>query len=356
MRSTILKIILLSVLLYLFFYSIILLGAALKFFGKDFVENIISATEHPMIGLFIGILSTSVVQSSSTTTSIVVALVGGNILSISNAIPIILGANIGTSITNTLISLGHIARRIEFSRASAAAVVHDFFNILTVIIIFPIQYYTNFLGISAKFVATIFEGMGGLKFSSPIKLIVNPLIELTIKITNGSGIIMVIIALVCILLVLRFFSKIVKTLVVHKAEVFFSNYIFRTYSLSLLFGMILTAIVQSSSITTSLIVPLAGAGILTLNQIYPYTLGTNMGTTITAILASFSTGNIAAVTIAFSHLLFNIFGIAIFTPLKNIPIFFAVKYSDIVKNHRIAAIIFILTTFFIIPILFIYIL
>ena len=355
MRSIILKIFLLLILLYLFFYSIILLGVALEYFGKDFVEKIISATNNPFVGLFIGILSTSIIQSSSTTTSIVVALVGSNFLSLNNAIPIIMGANIGTSITNIIISLGHISRRVEYRRATAAAVVHDFFNTLVVIVIFPVQYYTNFLGKSAQFTANIFEGMGGMKFTSPIKSIVTPLTSLTIKVTGGSGTIMVLIAFICIYFVLRYFSKIVKSLIVYKVTVFFNQYIFRTYFLSLFLGMIFTAIVQSSSITTSLIVPLAGAGVLTLSQIYPYTLGANIGTTITAILASFSTGNISAVTIAFAHLLYNIFGIIIFTPLKNIPIFLANKFSSLIEKSRAIPIIYVIITFFIIPIIFIYI-
>ncbi len=373
MKTTILKIILLSVLLYLFFYSIILLGEAFKYFGSDFAKKLISATNNPGIGLFMGILATSIIQSSSTTTSIVVALVGGvEALPLVNAIPIVMGANIGTSITNILISFGHVTRKVEFRRATAAAVVHDFFNVLSVAVIFPIQYYTNFLGKSAEFIAAIFEGMGGLKFASPIKIIVNPLVTLTkyiIALTRGitltdmthardvtSGIIMMIIAFISIIIVLRYLSKTIKTLVVHKTEIFFNQYIFRTYLISMIFGMILTAIVQSSSITTSLIIPLAGAGILTLHQIYPYTLGANIGTTITAMLASFSTGNITSVTIAFSHLLFNIFGISIFTPLKSLPILLAEKYSALVEKNRIIPIIFILTIFFVIPILFIYIL
>ncbi len=355
MRSIILKILLLLILLYLFFFSIILLGVALNYIGKNFVENIISATNNPFVGLFIGILSTSIIQSSSTTTSIVVALVGSNFLSLNNAIPIIMGANIGTSITNVIISLGHISRKAEFRRATAAAFVHDFFNTLVVIVVFPIQYYTNFLGKSAQFTANIFEGMGGMNVISPIKLIVTPLTSLTVKVTGSSGIAMVLIAFICIYFVLRYFSKIVKSLIVYKVTVFFNQYIFRTYFLALLFGMIFTAVVQSSSITTSLIIPLAGAGVLTLHQIYPYTLGANIGTTITAILASFSTGNISAVTIAFAHLLYNIFGIIIFTPLKNIPIFLASKFSDLIEKNRAIPIIYVIIAFFIIPIIFIYI-
>jgi len=354
MRPIILKILLLLILLYLFFYSIILLGVSLNYLGKDFVENIISTTNKPIAGLFIGILTTSIIQSSSTTTSIVVALVGSNFLSLNNAIPIIMGANIGTTITNTLVAIGYISRKAEYRRAIAADVVHDFFNFLSVIVIFPIQYFTNFLGKSSQFIANIFEGMGGLKFTSPIKTIVNPLTSLTVKVTGGSGIIMVLIAFVCIYFVLRYFPKIVKSLIVYKVEVFFNQYIFRNYFLSILLGMIITAVIQSSSITTSLIIPLAGAGVLTLNQIYPYTLGANVGTTITAILASLSIGNISAVTIAFAHLLFNLFGILILTPLKSIPIFLATKFSDLTEKNRAIPIIYVIILYFIIPIIFIY--
>jgi sodium-dependent phosphate cotransporter len=82
----------------------------------------------------------------------------------------------------------------------------------------------------------------------------------------------------------------------------------------------MTAIVQSSSVTTSLIIPLAGAGVISIRQIFPYTMGANIGTTITAILAALATQNHVAVTVAFAHLCFNIFGIIIFYPLKFIPI------------------------------------
>ncbi len=353
MRSTIQKILLLLFLLFIFFYSIILLGSALKFFGSDFAEMIISTTENPVIGLFIGILATSVVQSSSTTTSVVVALAAGNILSLHNAIPIIMGANIGTSVTNTMISISYITKRIEFQRAASSAVLHDIFNFLSVLVLFPVQYYTDFLGKSSIFVARIFEGSGGLKFSSPIKTLVDPFVKLTITATGSSGILMVIIAFLCMFFVLRYISKIIKSLTVHRVEVFFDNYIFRTYFLSLLLGTVVTALVQSSSISTSLIIPLAGAGILTLQQIYPYTLGANTGTTVTALLASFSTGNIVAVQIAFSHLLFNIFGITIFTALRKIPIWLASKFSILIGKYRIILILYVIVLFFIIPIIFI---
>ena len=139
------RILLVIILVYLFLVSIGLMGAAFKGFGKEFAENLIKATSNPFIGLFIGILATSIVQSSSTTTSIVVGMVGSGVITISNAIPIIMGANIGTTVTAALVSLAHVTRREEFKRAISGATVHDFFNILCVAILFPLQVATGFL-------------------------------------------------------------------------------------------------------------------------------------------------------------------------------------------------------------------
>ncbi len=132
-------------LIYLFLISIGLIGASFKLFGKDLAHQVFEFTSNPVCGLFIGILATSLVQSSSLTTSIVVGMVGGETLSIDQAIPIVMGANIGTSVTNLLVSLGHISRGNEFRRAFAASLVHDFFNVMSVMILFPLQYYTHFL-------------------------------------------------------------------------------------------------------------------------------------------------------------------------------------------------------------------
>ena len=111
----------------------------------------------------------------------------------------------------------------------------------------------------------------------------------------------------------------------------------------------MTAVVQSSSVTTSLIIPLSGAGIVSLKQLFPYTLGANIGTTVTAILAALATQSDIAVTVAFSHLCFNIFGIMIFYPLKFIPIRLAelvgMKASQSRKHLIIIVIIYMLLHF-----------
>lgn len=346
----------LLVALYLFILSITLLGEAFKLFGKDFAETLLTTTANPIVGLFIGILATSIIQSSSTTTSIVVGMVAGGLITIEGAIPIVMGANIGTTITNTLVSLAHINRSQEFKRAFSGAIVHDVFNVMVVILIFPLQYYTNFLGRIAIYLEGAFENAGGLEFASPINVITKPVTTYIIHLLGDSNWLSVMVAILLLFVALKFMVDIMKSLVLSRVEGFFSRYIFKTTFRALMLGIILTAIVQSSSITTSIIVPLIGAGVLTLRQVFPYTLGANIGTTVTAILASLVTQNSGAAAVAFSHLLFNIIGITIFLPLAKIPITIAQKTAELTAKSKFYPIAFIVLTFFIIPIVLIYLL
>lgn len=341
-------------LLYLFLLSISMMGTAFKLFGRDFAEQLIATTSNPYVGLLIGILATSLVQSSSTTTSLVVGLVGADALTIANAIPIIMGSNIGTSITNTIVSLGHVSRRHEFQRAFAGSTVHDFFNLLTVAMFFPLQLTTNFLGIVSGYLAQVFQTFGGLKTVSPIKLITKPAIKVIQGLSGDSGVIMLVLAVVFLFVALRYLTVVLKKLILGRLEALFDEYIFKTALRSFVFGIVMTVLVQSSSITTSIAVPLIGAGILTLEQILPYTLGANIGTTITAILASLATGNIAAVTVAFAHSMFNIFGVALVFPLKKVPMFLATKLAEFAVRNRLIPVAYILLVFFVIPFFFIY--
>lgn len=352
---TLVNLLLLIALLYLFFLSIQLMGHSLKLFGKDFAEGLISSTSNPVVGLFIGIFATSIIQSSSTTTSILVALVGAGSISVENAIPIVMGANIGTTITNILVSMAHITRSQEFKRAFSASVVHDFFNLMAVAIILPIHLLTGFLHTASNFLGNIFEKTGGLKFANPINIITSPLIEFFDNITQSNGIIILILSLIILFIALKFLVSTIKTLVMGRIESFFDKVIFNNALIALLFGMILTSIVQSSSITTSLVVPLAGAGILTVYQIFPYTLGANVGTTVTAILASLATNNISAIIVAFAHLLFNISGIILIWPIRRIPVFLAIKFAEIGTERKLLAVLYVIVTYFLVPILLIYV-
>jgi sodium-dependent phosphate cotransporter len=342
--------------LYIFILAITLLGSSLKLFGKGFAESLIATTSNPAIGLFIGILVTSIIQSSSTTTSILVGLVGSGLIPIQGAIPIVMGANVGTTITNTLVSLTHITRRREFCRAFAGAVVHDIFNVLSVVLFFPLQYYTDFLGHASLFLAQLFENTGGLVFMSPIKAITRPVAARIIELLGNNGYLTAVLAVALVLISLKMIVDIMRSLVLSRVEGFFGRYIFKTTFRALALGIILTAIVQSSSITTSIVVPLVGAGVLSLRQVYPYTLGANLGTTVTAIMAALATSNTAAIAVAFAHMLFNICGIIVFLPLAAIPLKIARSLALITLRSRLIPFIFVLLLFFAIPIVLIYIL
>jgi len=329
------------------------MGTSLKMLGKGMAETLIATTTNPLVGLFVGILSTSIVQSSSFTTSIVVGLVAGGALNVANAIPIIMGANIGTSVTNILVSLTQIRRTVEFRLAFSAAIVHDFFNVLAVIVLFPLQYFTNFLGYIAAFLGHSFQNIGGLKFLSPVKASTKPLVEVLSRLVGDYPWILFMLSLIFLFVALARMVKTLKTLVVQKAEVWFDRYLFKNAWRAFLVGLLLTALVQSSSVTTSLAVPLAGAGILTLVQIFPYTLGANIGTTVTAMLAALVTGNLAAVVVAFSHLIFNLSGIVIWWPFKILPITLAEKFSEIAVKNKVMPIFYVIIVFFLIPIVLI---
>ncbi len=341
-------------LLYLFLLSITLLGASFKLFGREFAEAIFFATSSPVVALMIGVMTTAIIQSSSTTTSIVVGLVASGVLTFESAIPMVMGANIGTSITNTVVSMGHISRENEFRRAFCGSMLHDFFNVCSVIVLLPLEIYFGLIAKSALVLQSIFEGFGGLKFSSPLGAVTKPVAEMILHGTGDNGWIGVAIALLFLFVALRYIVKLLRSLVLARVEKFFQTYVFRTPALGFLLGIVITVMVQSSSITTSVVVPLLGAGVLNNVQIYPYLLGANVGTTITAFLASFVTGSPPAVGVAFAHLVFNIYGIGIFWPLKRIPIWLAVKLSDLTSTSRLVPIAYIAIVFFIIPGVIIY--
>ncbi len=355
-RRVIIQVVMLLGYLYLFLLSIDMMGASMKMFGKGFTENLIASTSNPLVGLFIGILATSLIQSSSTTTSIVVGLVGGGALTVPTAIPIIMGANIGTSVTNTLVALANMNRSSEFRRSFAASIVHDFFNFLAVLVLFPLQYFTNFLGHSSGLMADAFQHVGGLSYLNLVKAITNPVVHLISGLVNNIAWLLLLIAVAFLFIALRQIVTTLRHLVLTKAEALFDKVLFKTALRAFVVGLILTVSVQSSSVTTSLLIPFAGAGLLTLTQIYPFTLGANVGTTITAVLASLVTGQILAVQVAFAHVLFNLSGIAIWYPLKKVPIKLAELFAGMATRNRFYPILYILVMFFIIPSMLIWIL
>lgn len=324
---------------YCFLVSIDLMGIAFKSSGKSFVSVLMKTTSNPFIGLIIGIVFTSIIQSSSTTTSIVVTMVGAGTITLKNAIPMIMGANIGTTVTCTIVSFGYVGRKTEFERSFGASVVHDMFNILATMILFPLELSSGIIYKMSLVLTSIFKGAGGFTFVSPLKILISPVSNHIHRLISNHWILLI------IAFVFLFFSmsRIVvnmKGIIIEKVESVLNRYLFRNALISLLFGMCFTAIVQSSSIATSILIPLAGAGALTIEQIFPYTLGANIGTTITAMLAALTLSIESAVAVAFSHLLFNVLGIIFIYPVKKIPIWIAKTIARFVSKSKIHFIVY----------------
>ena len=347
----------LLLLLYGFLVGLDMIGIAFKLFGGDFANNLLSTTTNPFVGLFVGILATSLVQSSSTTTSITVTLVATGALTIEGAIPIVMGANIGTSVTNTIVSLAHVSRREEFQRAFAGATLHDFFNWIAVLILFPIEISTHFLARTSVEVTSWLDGVGGIELSNRLKEIVRPTAELISRLTGESAVWTVVIGLVVLMGSLKLLVDFLKVVMSERAEQILHRTLFRSPAAAILAGTLMTVMVQSSSITTSAIVPLVGAGIVTLEQLFPFTIGANIGTTITAMLAALSTASPAAVAVAFAHLFFNLSGMLIvYVPpfMRRIPLALATALGRLGSRNRVLAGVYIVIVFFGIPLLLLF--
>ena len=361
---TIAKILGVAVCLYLFLVGIGGMGYSFKLFGKEFSQKILESTDSAFVGLFIGILATTIVQSSSTTTSVIIGMVAAEAIGVRSAIFMVMGANIGTTVTAKLVSLGHITRKAEFRRAFAASSVHDTFNLITVSLLFPLEYFFQIIEHTATWMGRIFVDVTGIaKPENYLKKITKPSIEGLADLLDKVPWLVLLVSIIITFIMLWAIVKLLQSLVLKKLESFFDTYLFRNTMTAFVVGIFLTVAVQSSSITTSLIVPLAGAGVLRLQQIFPFTIGANLGTTITGLLAALAVAGqpgidpqlvLAGATVAFAHFLFNASGALIFLPFKRvreIPVLFAERLAELCLRNRAIPIAFIILVFYIIPII-----
>lgn len=288
----------------------------------------------------------------------VVGLVAAGALTVDGAIPIVMGANVGTSVTNTLVSLAHVTRRQEFERAFAGATLHDFFNLLAVLILLPVEILTGFLASIATEMAETLEGTTGLEFFDPLRAIVRPVAEMIVELVGESGVVALILGIALLITCLKFLVDVLKAVMSTRAERVLHETLFRSSLVAISTGAFMTMMVQSSSITTSVMIPLVGAGIVSLEQVFPLTIGANLGTTITAMLAALATGNPAAVTVAFAHLMFNLSATLVVyvpPPMRRIPLAMARGMGRLASRHRLLAGAYIVVVFFVTPLLLLFI-
>ncbi|GAB2621395.1 Na/Pi symporter [Belliella aquatica] len=343
--------------LLLFMFSIDLLTVSMLQINSGIAKDILQATNNPFVGLFIGLLMTALIQSSSTVTAMIVAVVASGNLNLMQAVPLIMGANIGTTLTSTLVSFSFIMKKGEFKKALSAGVIHDIFNIITVIILFPLEMYFGFLSNTAIFLTnTFFDSSASNDSNYQYNVIfTRPATIWLIDLIN-MPIIGLILSVIFVFLAIKILSETVFKSFVSGNFKKVSKHIFKNPGIAFLYGIFFTAAVQSSTVTTSLIVPAVANRRVSLIKVFPFIIGANIGTTITAVIAAIYKTE-AAISIAIVHILFNLLGAAIFLPfpsIRKIPVKIATFLGRESVRTRLVGFAYILLTFFVIPFLLIY--
>uniref|UniRef100_A0A8B9KEY1 Solute carrier family 34 member 2a n=1 Tax=Astyanax mexicanus TaxID=7994 RepID=A0A8B9KEY1_ASTMX len=432
---SVLKLVALLGLLYLFVCSLDILSQGFQLVGGKAAGDIFQDNEvlsNPLAGLVIGVLVTLLVQSSSTSSSIVVSMVSSGLLQVSTAVPIIMGTNIGTSITNTVVAMTQAGDRSKFRRAFAGATVHDFFNWLSVLVLLPLEAATGYLYRLTELIVRSFNIESGDNAPALLNVITDPLthsiieldesviishkkndtiyiailiflfpplklkwlyaqavelnmsfimissINTLLSLVSGHhifvdtnladlavGLILLAMSLVvlcgCLIFIVKLLNSMLKGQVASVIKKIINTdfpfpFSWVTGYLAIMVGAGMTFIVQSSSVFTSAITPLVGIGVISIERAYPLSLGSNIGTTTTAILAAMASPGETltnSLQIALVHLFFNVSGILLWyvLPFMRVPIVLAKALGNVTASYRWFAIFYILFCFFFIPLL-----
>ncbi|KAG1948968.1 sodium-dependent phosphate transport protein 2A [Pimephales promelas] len=434
---TVAKFIVLLGLLYMFVCSLDILSSAFQLVGGKAAGDIFQENKvlsNPLAGLVIGMLVTLLVQSSSTSSSIVVSMVSSGLLDVATAVPIIMGTNIGTSVTNTLVAMTQVGDRNTFRRAFAGATVHDFFNWLSVLVLLPLEIASGYLVKLTGLIVSSFNIQSGENAPALLNVITDPLtlsiIELDESVISGIatgdaeaknkslikvwcqtasnttlqnvtaencsfyscwelnnvteiinikkcnhifvnanlsdlavGLILLACSLLilctCLILIVKLLNSMLKGQVAVVIKKIMNTdfpfpFAWLTGYIAILVGAGMTFIVQSSSVFTSAITPLVGIGVIKVERVYPLSLGSNIGTTTTAILAAMASPGEkleSSLQIALVHLFFNMSGILLWYPIPftRLPIRMAKALGDISAKYRWFAGFYIIFCFFALP-------
>ncbi|WP_211093418.1 Na/Pi symporter [Flammeovirga agarivorans] len=348
------------------FYVMFLAFGVMKYsftlLGGQWAEDLVKVSHNPFIYFFIGLLGAAVFQSSSAVTTIVVGAVASGNMSLDDAVFIVMGANIGTTVTSTIVALSYIDEKSVFMRALSGAALHDFFNISVALIFLPLELFTGFLSnlsqkiafsinISDMAISKNYFSNVGLGLDKLVKLLFSNLID------YPWGILLI--AILMIVGALKLIGGVTKQVLMegkdfNRGEGFF----FKNDAVALTTGTVLTSIVQSSSITSSLIVPLTATKKITLPRAYMFIMGANVGTTFTALFAAMATGTEFGVEIALTHFLFNFLGVLIFIlipGIRKVPIWYAKKLGFMAAKDRIFGFLYLFTLFFVVPFILVWI-
>ncbi|RLN97362.1 hypothetical protein BBJ28_00013923 [Nothophytophthora sp. Chile5] len=369
--------------LYFFIVSIKLIDSGFTLALGCNAKSAFTIADNPLAGLVIGTVATALLHSSSTVTSITVALVGTQGMTIRQGVYIVMGANVGTCVTCIIVAFGQVQSRSRFQRAMEAATVHTMFNIWSVLVLFPLEIIAHPL--ERLSVALSTAKTSGGAFNSPVDTMVTPFTDLLIVVDKktifavaagkeqctsdlsllaggvfgGTGLsdgkvgaITVVLGFVLLASSLIMFVQMLAKVFLGPAKVLVSRLLAFNGYVNIVVGALITFVVQSSTVVTCTLTPMAGLGVFTLDQVYPLVLGTNLGTCGTALLASLVVGETKAVAVALVHLWFNVFGIVLFypVPITRGPILsWARSMAFFSASWIVVGLIFVASTFLVLP-------
>ncbi|XP_020936843.1 sodium-dependent phosphate transport protein 2C isoform X2 [Sus scrofa] len=423
--------------LYLFICSLDILSSAFQLLGSKvagdaFKDNVVLS--NPVAGLVLGVLVTVLVQSSSTSSSIVVSMVASKLLTVRASVPIIMGVNVGTSITSTLVSMAQSGDRDVFRRAFGGSAVHGIFNWLTVLVLLPLESAAALLERLSALTLGVASLQPGGHAPDILKVLTRPLTDLIVQLdadvivgsatgntTNSSlikrwcgtraqptagnsshcgaaggcggpgpernssapeellpcrhlfagtvltdlavGFILLAASLLvlcaCLVLIVKLLNSVLRGRIAQAVRTVLNADFPFPFSwlsgyLAILVGAGLTFVLQSSSVFTAAIVPLMGVGVISLDRAYPLLLGSNIGTTTTALLAALASPAdtlLSGVQVALIHFFFNLIGILLWyvVPILRLPIPLAKHFGDLTARYRWVAIAYLLLGFLLLP-------
>jgi sodium-dependent phosphate cotransporter len=352
--------------LYVLVGAVGLMGRGFRLLGHDVAEQLFSFAVNPLVGASVGVLATVLIQSSTAVTSMIVAAVGAGAVPVALAIPMILGSNVGTTATGTFVALGFAGNPTEFRRALAGSSIHDFYNLLSILIFLPLEVLFHPL---ERLSGTLAHALQDTVLPDPsnvdvVRAATRPVVDTVVAGTSHlpgpwAGIVTMLLGIGLILAAVQVLSRLLKVLMVGRARAALMQAVYHGPALAMATGAGATVLTQSSTVTQSILVPFVGVGVLTPGQLYPITVGSNLGTTLTALLAAFAfdgEDSLVALQIALVHVLYNVLSVIVIFVLpylRPVPLWCAERLAAIASVHKAVLAAYVVMVFLVLPALII---
>ena len=370
--------------IYLFIASLEGVKSGFKLIFAEWQTSILSmvtSNTAPMTGLALGMLSTALVQSSSAVVAATMVSMSGMVASglpleaaIQFGVPMVLGANIGTTVTNTIVAFG-VQRGMtmkEFKDTIPGVIVDDVYEALTITIFFILELSTGVISRTVIRLGNFYTKVLKMEdfFAAFDKTIIDiiieePLIKPTKALAVGflgdrfGGVLLFLVWFVIIIVTMGMITngleKIIEMEWEDKVKAAFENP-YRGFAT----GFGITFLVGSSSIGSSLVIPFLATKVVDLKKAYPYLVGCNMATTVDlSQIYGYVAGGVVGMILGSAHVLLNIMALTIWliSPLRFVPVKIAEWLGDRIaqnKNAAYALLAWVVVVFFVIPILVIY--